>query len=61
MSDDGVIDGVQFREVPDNEQQGNELENPEMQSGENPAMPENGQQNQNADNNNSGRRSICSN
>ena len=53
VSDDGVIDGVQFREVPDNEQQGNELENPEMQSGENPAMPENGQQNQNADNNNS--------
>ncbi len=53
MSDDGVIDGVQFREVPDNEQQGNGLENPEMQSGENPAMPENGQQNQNADNNNS--------
>lgn len=36
-----------------NEQQGNGLENPEMQSGENPAMPENGQQNQNADNNNS--------
>lgn len=31
----------------------NGLENPEMQSGENPAMPENGQQNQNADNNNS--------
>lgn len=53
VSDDGVIDGVQFREVPDNEQQGNGLENPEMQSGENPAMPENGQQNQNADNNNS--------
>ena len=53
VSDDGVIDGVQFREVPDNEQQGNELENPEMQSGENPAMPEYGQQNQNADNNNS--------
>ena len=53
VNDDGVIDGVQFREVPDNEQQGNELENPEMQSGENPAMPENGQQNQNADNNNS--------
>lgn len=53
VSDDGVIDGVQFREVPDNEQQGNELENPEMQSGEDPAMPENGQQNQNADNNNS--------
>ena len=53
VGDDGVIDGVQFREVPDNEQQGNELENPEMQSGENPAMPENGQQNQNADNNNS--------
>lgn len=46
-------DGVQSREVPDNEQQGNGLENPEMQSGENPAMPENGQQNQNADNNNS--------
>ena len=45
--------GVQFREVTDNEQQGNGLENPEMQSGENPAMPENGQQNQNADNNNS--------
>ena len=53
VSDDGVIDGVQFREVPDNEQQGNGLDNPEMQSGENPAMPENGQQNQNADNNNS--------
>ena len=53
VSDDGVIDGVQFREVPDNEQQGNGMENPEMQSGENPAMPENGQQNQNADNNNS--------
>lgn len=53
VSDDGVIDGVQFREVPDNEQQGNGLENPEMQSGENPAVPENGQQNQNADNNNS--------
>ena len=53
VSDDGVIDGVQFREVPDNEQQGNGLENPEMQSGENPAMPENGQQNQNVDNNNS--------
>lgn len=53
VSDDGVIDGVQFREVPDNEQQGNGLGNPEMQSGENPAMPENGQQNQNADNNNS--------
>lgn len=53
VSDDGVIDGVQFREVPDNEQQGNGLENPEMQSGENTAMPENGQQNQNADNNNS--------
>lgn len=53
VSDDGVIDGAQFREVPDNEQQGNGLENPEMQSGENPAMPENGQQNQNADNNNS--------
>lgn len=53
VSDDGVIDGVQFRKVPDNEQQGNGLENPEMQSGENPAMPENGQQNQNADNNNS--------
>lgn len=53
VSDDGVIDGVQFREVTDNEQQGNGLENPEMQSGENPAMPENGQQNQNADNNNS--------
>lgn len=40
-------------EETDNEQQGNGLENPEMQSGENPAMPENGQQNQNADNNNS--------
>lgn len=53
VSDDGVIDGVQFREVPDNEQQGNGMENPEIQSGENPAMPENGQQNQNADNNNS--------
>ena len=53
VGDDGVIDGVQFREVPDKEQQGNGLENPEMQSGENPAMPENGQQNQNADNNNS--------
>ena len=53
VSDDGVIDGAQFREVPDNEQQGNGLENPEMQSGENPAMPENGQQNQNVDNNNS--------
>ena len=53
VSDDGVIDGVQFREIPDNEQQGNGMENPEMQSGENPAMPENGQQNQNADNNNS--------
>lgn len=45
VGDDGVIDGVQFREIPDNEQQGNETENP--------AMPENGQQNQNADNNNS--------
>ena len=53
VDDDGVIDGVQFREVPDNEQQGDGAENPEMQSGENPAMPENGQQNQNADNNNS--------
>ena len=53
VGDEGVIDGVQFREVPDNEQQSNGLENPEMQSGENPAMPENGQQNQNADNNNS--------
>lgn len=53
VGDEGVIDGAQFREVPDNEQQGNGLENPEMQSGENPAMPENGQQNQNADNNNS--------
>ena len=53
VNDDGVIDGVQFREVPDNEQQGNGLENSEMQSGEDPAMPENGQQNQNADNNNS--------
>lgn len=53
VSDDGVIDGVQFREVPDNEQQGNGLENPEMQSGENPAMPENSQQqNQNPDNTN---------
>lgn len=51
--DDGVIEGVQFREIPDNEQQGNGLENSEMQSEENPAMPENGQQNQNADNNNS--------
>lgn len=40
-------------ENENNEQQGNGLENPEMQSGENPAMPENGQQNQNADNNNS--------
>lgn len=28
VSDDGVIDGVQFREVTDNEQQGNGLENP---------------------------------
>lgn len=53
VGDEGVIDGAQFREVPDNEQQGNGLENPEMQSGENPAMPENGQQNQNVDNNNS--------
>ena len=53
VSDDGVIDGAQFREVPDNEQQGNGLENSEMQSGEDPAMLENGQQNQNADNNNS--------
>ena len=53
VGDEGVIDGAQFREVPDNEQQGNGPENPEMQSGENPAMPENGQQNQNADNNNS--------
>ena len=53
VGDEGVIDGAQFREVPDNELQGNGLENPEMQSGENPAMPENGQQNQNADNNNS--------
>lgn len=53
VDDDGVIDGVQFREVPDNEQQGDGAENPEMQSGENPAMLENGQQNQNADNNNS--------
>lgn len=45
VSDDGVIDGVQFREVPDNEQQGNETENP--------AMPENSQQqNQNPDNTN---------
>ena len=43
--DDGVIDGVQFREIPDNEQQGNETENP--------AMPENSQQqNQNPDNTN---------
>ena len=24
VGDDGVIDGVQFREIPDNEQQGNE-------------------------------------
>ena len=53
VDDDGVIDGVQLREVPDNEQQGDGAENPEMQSGENPAMLENGQQNQNADNNNS--------
>lgn len=53
VGDDGVIEGVQYREVPDNEQQGNGVENPEMQSGENPAIPENGQQNQNADNNNS--------
>ena len=53
VGDEGVIDGAQFREVPDNEQQGKGLENPEMQSGENPAMPENGQQNQNVDNNNS--------
>ena len=43
VGDDGVIDGVQFREIPDNEQQGNETENP--------AMPENSQQqNQNPDN-----------
>lgn len=45
VGDDGVIDGVQFREIPDNEQQGNETENP--------AMPENNQQqNQNPDNTN---------
>lgn len=45
VGDDGIIDGVQFREVPDNEQQGNETENP--------AMPENSQQqNQNPDNTN---------
>lgn len=45
VGDDGIIDGVQFREVPDNEQQGNETENP--------AMPENSQQqNQNSDNTN---------
>lgn len=45
VGDDGVIDGVQFREVPDNEQQGNDTENP--------AMPENSQQqNQNTDNTN---------
>ena len=45
VGDDGVIDGVQFREIPDNEQQGNETENP--------AMPENSQQqNQNPDNTN---------
>lgn len=45
VGDDGLIDGVQFREIPDNEQQGNETENP--------AMPENSQQqNQNPDNTN---------
>lgn len=45
VGDDGVIDGMQFREIPDNEQQGNETENP--------AMPENSQQqNQNPDNTN---------
>lgn len=45
VGDDGIIDGVQFREVPDNEQQGNETENS--------AMPENSQQqNQNTDNTN---------
>lgn len=45
VGDDGGIDGVQFREIPDNEQQGNETENP--------AMPENSQQqNQNPDNTN---------
>lgn len=45
VGDDGVIDGVQFREIPDNEQQGNETENP--------TMPENSQQqNQNPDNTN---------
>lgn len=45
VGDDGVIDGVQFREIPDDEQQGNETENP--------AMPENSQQkNQNPDNTN---------
>ena len=45
VGDDGVIDGVQFREIPDNEQQGNETEKP--------AMPENSQQqNQNPDNTN---------
>ena len=45
VGDDGVSDGVQFREIPDNEQQGNETENP--------AMPENSQQqNQNPDNTN---------
>lgn len=44
VGDDGVIEGVQYREVPDNEQQGNEAENPVMQSGENTAMSENNQQ-----------------
>lgn len=44
VGDDGVIEGVQYREVPENEQQGNESENPVMQSGENTAMSENNQQ-----------------
>ena len=52
VGEDGIIDGVQARELPDNEQQGNGTENSEMQSGENTAMPENGQQNSNADDTN---------
>ena len=44
VGEDGIIEGVQARELPDNEQQGNGVENPEMQSGENPAMSENNQQ-----------------
>lgn len=52
VGEDGIIDGVQARELLDNEQQGNGTENSEMQSGENTAMPENGQQNSNADDTN---------